>query len=452
MEEAMRPNILRLSMVAQLLLVICLSAPGYAQTKRSTITGTVTDETGGIVAGAQITIKEIDKGLTYGVTTNSEGGYVVPGLFPGRYRVEAENKGFQKTIVEPLQLHVNQRLEVNLTLKVGEVSQQVEVSSQGELVETGSSSISQVVGTRMVTELPLNGRNFLQLGLLSPGTTTVPAGSDAGGRGSMSISGGRTASNQFSIDGMFNGATAFNELNVQLSVDAIQEFKIQRNTFSAEFGNGTAQVNVATKSGSNNIHGSVYEFLRNDALDARQFFDPSIPPFRQNQFGASVGGPIRKDKTFFFANYEGFRWRRQITLVGTLPSAQQLSGDFSGAPPVRDPLTNAPFPNNQIPQSRFSALTQRILPLLPKPAAGGANNVVTSPGFTQNWDQMTFRLDHRLSDKDNLFGRYTLYTTLESYSPGLIPQTGLTSENAPHNATIQWTRNFSPTLLNDVRL
>jgi hypothetical protein len=347
---------------------------------------------------------------------------------------------------------VDQRLAVNLTLKLGEVSQQIEVTSEGELVQTGSSSIGQVVGTKMVVNLPLNGRNFLQLGLLSPGTTTTPQGSDAGGRGSISISGSRTASNQFSIDGMFNGATAFNDLNVQLSVDAIQEFKIQRNTFSAEFGHGTGQVNVATKSGSNTLHGSVYEFLRNDVLDARQFFDASIPPFRQNQFGVSVGGPVQKDKTFFFANYEGFRWRRQITLIGTLPSAQQLSGNFAGMAPVRDPLTGSPFPDNQIPQNRFSALSQRILAFLPRPAAGGANNYRTSPGFSQDWDQWTFRLDHRLSAKDMLFGRYTFYNTLDSYSPGLIPSTGLTNKNAPHNAVIQWTRSFSPSLLNDLRL
>ena len=283
-----------------------IGTPVHAQTTRGTITGTVTDETGGVVAGARINVREIDKGLTFETTTDSDGNYVVPGLFPGRYRVEAENPGFQKTIVEPLQLHVDQRLAANLTLKLGAVSQQVEVTSQGELVQTGSSSIGQVVGTQMVVDLPLNGRNFLQLGLLSPGTTTTPQGSDGGGRGSISISGSRTASNQFSIDGVFNGATAFNDLNVQLSVDAIQEFKIQRNTFSAEFGHGAGQVNVATKSGSNSFHGSVYEFLRNDVLDARQFFDAEIPPFRQNQFGFSVGGPISKDKTFFSPTMKAF--------------------------------------------------------------------------------------------------------------------------------------------------
>src|SRR5262249_50282704 len=149
-------------------------------------------------------------------------------------------------------------------------------------------------------------------------------------------------------------------------------------TFSAEFGNGTAQVNVATRSGSNSFHGTAYEFLRNDALDARQFFDPSIPPYRQNQFGASFGGPIRKDKTFFFANYDGFRSRQALTLIGTLPNAQNLSGDFSGPAAVKDPLTGLPFPQNKIPQERISPLSQRIVALMPKPVLGGSNNYITS--------------------------------------------------------------------------
>lgn len=428
-----------------------LALPAWAQTTRGTITGTVTDQSGGVAAGVEIAVTEIDTGLTFVTTTNSEGDYVAPSLLPGRYRVEAQQTGFQKTRIEPLQLHVDQRLAVNLMLKLGAVSQQVDVTSQGELLQTASSSLGQEVGTKMVLDLPLNGRDFLQLGLLSPGTTTVPEGSDGDGRGSLSISGGRTEANQFSMDGVFNGASSYNGLNIALSVDAIAEFKIQRNTFSAEFGYGTGQVNVASKSGNNNIHGSVYEFIRNDVLDARQFFDAKIPPFRQNQFGASVGGPIRKDKTFFFVNYEGFRWRRHTTSVGTLPSAQELSGDFSAFPPILDPLTGTPFPNNQIPQARFSALSRRILAFLPLLATDAPNNYSASPGSTQDSDQMTIRLDHRLSVKDSLFGRITFYKTLDSYSAGLIPSTGITNKNTPLNTTVQWMRIFSPTLINDLR-
>jgi outer membrane receptor protein involved in Fe transport len=443
--------------LAALALVCWASLPTYAQTTRGTITGTVSDESGAVVAGAKVTVTQIDQGLTWDTTTDASGNYVVPSLFPGRYRVEAEMKGFQKTVIEPLQLHVDERLAVDPVLKVGAVTQQVEVTSRGEIVQTASSSISQVVGTKMVLDLPLNGRNFLQLGLLSPGTNTPPPGTVSEGRGGIGISGGRVESNQFSLDGIYNGSTAYGDLNVAISVDAIEEFKIQRNTFSAEFGYGTGQVNVATKSGANSFHGSVYEFIRNNTLDARQFFDAEIPPFRQNQFGASVGGPIRKDKTFFFANYEGFRWRRDLTLIGTLPTAAMLAGTFSS--PIIDPLTRGTpggpttFANNQIPTNpnRFSALSTRILAYLPRPATGGANNYTTTAGSTQDWDQMTFRVDHRVSSKDSFFARYTLYKDLNTHAPYSLTS-GTTNKTRPQNVTLQWIHSFSANLLNEVRL
>jgi hypothetical protein len=191
-------------------LLVCgaLSRRTQAQTTRGTITGAVADESGAVVVGAKITVTQIDTGFTHATTIDSTGNYVVPSLFPGRYKVEAELQGFQKTVVEPLQLHVDERLAVNLTLKVGTLTQEVVVTSQGELVQTASASIGQVVGSKVVTDLPLNGRNFLQLGLLSPGTTTVPLGGDtaAFGEPSLNVSGGREASNQFSIDGVYNNA------------------------------------------------------------------------------------------------------------------------------------------------------------------------------------------------------------------------------------------------------
>jgi hypothetical protein len=361
------------------------------------------------------------------------------------------SKGFEKTIIEPLQLHVDERKSVDLTLKVGQITQEVKVNSQGELVETSSASIGQIVGSRMVVELPLNGRNFLQLGLLSPGTTTTQAGADTSGQGSINLSGGRASSNQYSIDGAYNNDVLQEGLNFQMSVDAIQEFKIQRNTFSAEFGYGTGQINVATKSGTNAFHGSAYEFLRNDALDARQFFDASIPAYRQNQFGATLGGPLQKDHTFFFFNYEGFRKSQGNTLIGTLPTAKLLSGDFSGLPAVKDPQTGIPYPGNIIPASSFSALTKRILPLLPQPNVGGANNFVSAPATTLNWDQATVRVDHVFSAKDEIFGRYSFYTSLDSFAPALIPASGTTTKNAPQNAAVEWTHTFSPGLLNEAR-
>ncbi|MCI0421942.1 MAG: TonB-dependent receptor, partial [Acidobacteria bacterium] len=302
-------------------------------------------------------------------------------------------------------------------------------------------------------DLPLNGRNFLQLALLSAGAAPLAmSGSDVSNsfRPSLNISGGRESSNQFTIDGVFNNAVHFEGLNLQLSVDAIQEFKVQRNTFSAEFGQGTAIVNVASKSGSNNFHGTIFEFLRNDVLDARQFFDAEVPPFRQNQFGFSFGGPIIKDKTFFFTNYEGFRRRRANTFVATLPVARQLSGDFTGANPVRDPLTGQPFPNNIIPQNRISPLSNRIIAFLPKPSTGGANNFLTTRTERSDFDQFTARIDHRIGARDHVFVRYTI-SDIELFAPGLIELSGSTTKDKPQNVGVQWTHTISPILVNEAR-
>jgi len=436
------------------LLAALLATPVYSQAERGTITGIVADESNAAVPGAKVTITRIDTGFNSIATADAQGNFVAPGLLPGQYRVEAEHPGFSKTTIEPLELHVDERLTVNPILKVGAVTEAVKVTSQGSLVETASSEIGQVVGTRQIVELPLNGRNFLQLGLLSPGTTTgLPPGGagDLGGQGSISISGGRLQSNEFTLDGLYNSDTNFGALNVALSVDAIAEFRIQRNTYSAESGFATGQVSVISKSGTNAFHGSLYEFLRNDALDARMAFDAAKPPYRQNQFGATFGGPIYHDKTFFFMSYEGFRATQTITLIGTLPSAQELAGNFSGMAPVIDPATGQPYPGNQIPASDFSPLSQRILKYLPAPAAGGANNFANSEATTNDFDQISFRVDHRFSAKDAIFGRYSHYTDLNSYIPAVVPQTGLSTVAGPHNGTFQYTHVFNPNLLNEAR-
>ncbi|MCI0338723.1 MAG: TonB-dependent receptor, partial [Acidobacteria bacterium] len=326
-------------------------------------------------------------------------------------------------------------------------------TAEAPLVESSSPSLGQVINKKAVEELPLNGRNFLQLVLLSAGSAPLGPRSDTAGfnRPSVNISGGRESSNQFTIDGVFNNAVHFGGLNLQLSVDAIQEFKVQRNTFNAEYGQGTANVNVASKTGTNQFHGTVFEFLRNDVLDARQFFDAEVPPFRQNQFGASFGGPIVKDKTFFFGNYEGFRRRRANTFLATFPTARQLSGDFSGSAPVRDPLTGQPFPGNIIPQGRISALTRRIIPVLPQLTVGGANNFRTAPSSINDFDQFTVRGDHRFSSGDSIFVRYSLMD-ITLFNPGITPLSGSGVTDLAHNAAVQWTHTFSPAVLNEFRL
>ncbi len=441
-----------ISTVALLVWAWGLGLPTWAQTTRGTITGTVTDASGAVVPGAKITVTQIDTGYTYTTTTSNEANYVVPNLFPARYRVEAEMQGFEKTVIEPLQLHANETLAVNPVLKVGAVTQEIQVTSRGPLVQTATATISQVVDSQQVTDLPLNGRDFISLTFLTPGTNANLGGGDAGSN-TVAISGSRPESNQFTLDGVNNGDIGFNAINAQISIDAISEVSTQRNTYSAESGLGIAQISVASKSGTNVFHGDVYEFLRNSALDARGFFDPVKFPFRQNQFGGSFGGPIIRDKTFVFFNYEGFRSIQSMEGPAAFwPTGTMMSGQFDHA--ITDPLTGQPFPGNQIPTTRFSPLTQRLLSsgLLPSTTTGTVQIPVSTPN---DWDQWTLRIDHRLSAKDQIFGRITAYPSLSIFVLG-IPFTGFTNEgldyaNAPINGTLQWTHDFSPQFLNELK-
>ena len=438
---------------APLLTFLLFAASLSAQTTRGSIFGTVTDPSGSIVSGAKVTVTQLDTGFTYSTATSNDGNYFVPSLLPGRYSVKIEQSGFATRTIEPIELNVDARVQVNAQLAIQGAQQAVSVTAEAPLVEAGSAALGQVIQSQKIVDLPLNGRNFLQLALLSAGAVPIAAsGSDAAGfhEPTLNISGGRESSNQFMIDGVFDNILHFEGLNLQLSIDAIHEFKIQRNTFSAEYGQGTAVVNVASKSGTNEFHGTVYEFLRNNALDARQFFDAHVPPYRQNQFGFSFGGPIQKDKTFFFVNYEGLRVRQGNTFVATLPTAQQLSGNFSGSPPVKDPNTGAPFQGNIIPPDRFSALTKRILPFLPTLSQGGANNYQTAPSLSNDFDQATMRLDHRFSANDYFFGRFSFANTT-LFTPGLIKLTGSSVTDQPMNGALQYTHNFSPRLLNEAR-
>src|ERR1700754_2874446 len=437
---------------------LCLLIPMVqgvvAQTTSGTIQGTVKDSAGAVVAGAEVTVTQKETGFTRSTTSNEDGNYVVP-LLPGTYNIQVTRAGFQNKNIEGVILNVANQVHLDVTLEAQGVAVKVDVTSMVSPVDTTTPSLGQVITNRAVEDLPLNGRNFLQLALLSAGAVPVtinPGSSDtaAFNQSSINVSGGRESSNQFTIDGVFNNAVHVNGLNIQLSIDGIQEFKVQRNTFSAEFGQGTAIVNVASKSGSNSFHGTAFEFLRNDALDARQFFDAEVPPFRQNQFGFTVGGPIVKNKVFFFVDYEGLRRTRNNTFLATFPTATQLSGNFAGLPPIIDPVTRAPFVGNIIPQGRQSALSRRIVPLLPQLATGGANNFRTAPAQRNNFDQFSTRIDYQLGAQDYIFGRYSIAST-DLFNPGIIPLTGLSVIDLPQNAVIQWSHTFSPTLTNEAR-
>jgi hypothetical protein len=425
------------------------SVEAFGQTSQSAIFGRASDPKGAMLPGVRVTATNLENGAMSHATTNDEGAYVIPSLLPGRYRVNAEANGFTQQTLPALDLLVDARSEVDFSLQIAGIVTNVTVTSAVPAVDTGSASIGQVIEEKTIRDLPLNGRDFLQLVLLSAGASPTAAGADVTtfNEQSVNISGGRESSNQFMLDGVFNNTIHFEGLNIQPSIDAIQEFKVLRNTLPAEFGHGTAIVDLITKSGGTRFHGTLYEFLRNDVLDSRQYFDTAKPPYRQNQFGGTLGGPL-SHHTFFFGGYEGFRSLQAITVLSTLPTAQMLSGNFVGSSPVTDPQTGMPFPGNIIPSIRFSAITKRMLPFLPAVTAGGGNNYVAAPSTLNDLNQYNIRIDHQFTDRDSIFGRYSI-GTVNLYTPGLIPLTGLTVSDKPVNATVQWTHIFLPTLLNN---
>ncbi|MGA2113265.1 MAG: TonB-dependent receptor [Bryobacteraceae bacterium] len=451
--------------------------PCAAQTVRGTILGTVTDPSGAVVRRAKVTVREVSTGLTRSELTNDEGEYSIPQLPAGRYDLVVEEPSFKKTEKTGIELRVDDRLRQDVTLAMGQVSEVVMVAAQAAVVSTDSSTVGNVVDNRQVTELPLNGRNFLQLQLLGPGANTGVKGSQNQTQGgSFTVNGAREQSNNFLLDGMDNNDLAINQYAVAISTEAILEFKDQVSTYSAEFGRSPgAQINIATKSGTNQIHGVLYEYLRNDDLDAKNFFDRPgpIPGYKRNQYGTSIGGPIKKNKTFYFGNYEGTRVRQGITKVATEPTQAMKTGDFSALPTlIYDPSSlqtgngtavRNPFPGNIIPTSDISQVGTNVLSLYPAPNGPGtstANGLYTSsPTKIDNFDQFTVRMDHRFNDNNSLFGRYSYikeyrFDTFDSFcaSTNNVPGFGCDTLNGGQQAVADYVRLLGPTKVNDARV
>src|SRR5213080_4012527 len=304
-----------------------------------TILGTVTDTTGGVIANAKVDVTNIATGVVIHTQTSSTGDYTFPYLNPANYKVTVTASGFQKSISNEFTLAVDQQARVNIMLKPGAVTEILEVQASAIALDTDNSAVSSLITQKQVEELPLNGRNFVQLLLLGEGAVTVGGeqGTMRQGQGNaISINGGRPESNNYTLDGLVNTDTSLNTPAVILSQDAIQEFKVASETYSAEYGYSANQVNIISKSGTNQLHGSAFEFLRNDALDARAPFQATIPKLRQNQFGFVVGGPVYipkvydgRNKTFFLANYEGWRISSGINQFFNAPSPVWLTGNFS---------------------------------------------------------------------------------------------------------------------------
>ncbi len=428
-------------------LLAASAGQGFGQAAATgTILGRVSDASNAALPNATVTVVNTATGSTRNLTTNQAGEYSVPELAPGPYKVTVDAPGFGE-LVTNMTLVVAQQARVDAELKLGATAETVQVDSTAVSLDTDTSSVSQLVSQRQVEQLPLNGRNFLNLLFIGAGAvqTVGEQGQMRSGEGNaISINGARPESNNYTLDGMTNTDTALNTPAVILSQDAIQEFKVQSETYSAEFGFSANQVNIVSKSGTNQLHGALFEFNRNDAFDANTHFQSVKPELRQNQFGYVLGGPVYipklydgRDKTFFLANYEGWRIKAGTSPTNTfVPSPAQLGGDFStanlpafGTPACNstdkahpgalasgnacepiDPTTGLPFPGNIIPSTRFSNLAKVTLGanLFPAPnVPGSANGFVLRTVLPDSTDQQTYRLDQNLKKYGSIFGRYT---------------------------------------------
>ena len=442
-------------------------------------TGRVADTTGAVIAGAKVTITNTATNVARETETNESGNYTVPFLSPGVYDLLAETDGFKAARQEDWTLQVGDVARVGFTLEIGVVTEVIEVEAAAQMLQASSTALGAVIEQRRIVDLPINGRNYLNLVKLSPNVSAeMGSGGQANSRQggeranqAISVSGQRQQYNRFTLDGVENTDPNFNTFVVRPSVDALQEFKVQTGVYSAEFGKSTSQINVTTRAGTNDIHGSVFEFLRNDKIQARPWLQPGEKnPFRRNQFGFTVAGPIVKNRMFFMANYEGFRQRIQRIRRSTVADAGMRAGDFSNPNlfPIYDPDTIRddatggsadPFPNRRIPMSRFKTPFVQMFEFYPEPNVTGAVVGGTDPAWNYvrnapdplDWDQFTTRIDFSKSAASQWFGRYSWgderLTSGQNFEPRDLRTTTLVDQIMLSN-----TRTFSPTLVNELRL
>jgi hypothetical protein len=457
-----------------------------AQSGTGTISGTVTDTQDAAIAGVEVAIRNTATNAVFRTISNESGNFTAPGMSVAEYEVTAQRQGFKRAVRTGITLQVNQNAQVNLRLEIGAVAETVEVVGEAPLVDTASATLGAVIENRRVRDLPLNGRNALSLTLLNPGVVSNagPTNSGFGDRGvqisSLSINGSPNSMNAQMLDGNNNVLSYVGEVGVPPAVDAVEEFKVQSGAMSSEFGfTAGGAINLVTKSGTNNFHGTLYEFLRNEKLDARNTFATKRLPLRYNQFGGSIGGPVIKDRTFGFFNWEEYRLRSSSPRIASVPLDEWKNGDFSRLAnangvviPIYDPATTKTnpngqgqvrdlFPGNRIPANRFDPITRKILDFWPAPNRTPSNPNTFSQNFEDqslnktNWTQASVRVDHRFTSANSIFFRYT---HARHYTIGNAiftdPTVGQAREDMQlnRNVMVSDTHTFSPTLINNLRV
>ena len=452
----MRSGYLVRAVAVESLLAVSLFAIGST----GTIVGTVTDASGGVIPKAHVTVRNQATNAIRDVEANDEGDFTVPLLPPALYRVSAEKQGFRRSVYSEVTLDVDQTARVDFTLQVGAATEDVTVTATPPLVQTDTSTLGQVIGLRQVRDLPLNERNFLSFALLVPGGQAPAEGSmNSTQGGAISVNGAREQSNNFLLEGVDNNDAYINQYVVLPSIDAIQEFKVQSSSYSAEFGRGGgAQVNVVLRSGSNQLHGSLFEFFRNRRLDAKNAFDlpgctassapgtcGDIPRFDRNQFGATLGGPILRDKTFFFASYEGLRLREATTRQTTVPSQMERAAALAAVPAAfRNPSGEAVFNLYPAANSGPDLLT--------------SNTFTSAPVIRNAVDMPLIKVDHQAGPNNSFSAHWAMFNEnrFNPFDPvnafSDLPGYGSFTLNRGQHAGVSWTHIFSPRWVNEARV
>ena len=456
-------------------LLPCSAGTLGAQISHATLTGSVTDGTGAMVPGTTVEARNKNTQLVRTATTDSSGEYVIPDLPPAHYTLTFRSAGFKAFIVTDMELLVAQRAQINAKLEIGQVDQSLTVDAVAPMLDTASASVGQVVNTQSVEHMPLNGRSFWQLTSLVPGATYNPGGQGTRTGGSsirasvvaVNINGGAQNATGWSLDGAFITEMQIGGTLIQPDVDSLQEFKVEGANMAAEYGHTPNMVNVTMKSGGNQFHGSLFEFLRNSVFDARNFFYlPPVgsslqnEPLRRNQYGSTFGGPILKNKTFFFADWERTGFLQGVDFNNVVPSNAQRTGDFSrllqGRKPlqIKDPLTGLPYPGNVIPASAISPQARFFLPYLPtaNSVVGSTNYSALTNNLTQHQIRADMRVDQVLSGKTQMMARYSINNNDEIDPNPFTTLGAFPLFSRGQNATTSLTHVFSPRWVTDARL
>ena len=458
---------LRLCFVRTMAWVVFLSSVAFGQVDTATITGIITDPTGAAIVGAGVQATNQATGLDQQTSSNETGNYVVTALPIGNYDIEVRSDGFQTVRRRNVTLNAGTRMKIDVSMQLGQVTEVIEVTGEVPLLETETSNLSQVVENKTITQMPLNGRNYQELAVLTAGV--LPSRRQNFVEDAFSANGAGFDQNVFTLDGAdnnnyFSGVVVASNQAVKPSIDAIQEFRIETHNYGAEFGRGGgAVVQVSTRSGTNELHGTLFEFLRNEKLDANNFFNSGNPkpPFRQSQFGGTVGGPIVRDRMFFFVSYEGTRIREKLTRLNTIPTPAQTQGDFSGIADIYDPASQAAdgsriqFVNHIIPQNRLDPVAARLVQLYPTPNRAGVQNYLFNASRNRDDDKIDMKWDGRPTDNNSLFVRYS-YLNFDRLEPGSLPLPASGGNTAvrfsrAHTGVLNWTATLGGNKVNELR-